>query len=157
LPAPGLQSFGLTNPDGSRAATPPIPPRATRSVIARAEVPLPPLPPWPRHVDTAEVTADPDLPAPSADTFAVNGPKVAEAALFPVALRPSVDPLVTGSVARPRPAAKRAKAATATAASPKSLRAIFSSQTPPKPPAAIRARPRTPESKPVTTSSLRAD
>ena len=155
LPAPGLQSFVLTLPDGSRAATPQLPPRASRSVIARAEVPLPPLPPWPRRVDTAEVTADPDLPAPSADTFAVNRPVSADGALFPVSLRASVDPLVTGSVARP--AKKRAKPATATAAPPKPLRAIFSSQTPPKPPAAIRARPRTPDSKPVTTSSLRPD
>src|SRR5262249_2056500 len=132
LPAPGLQSFGLTNPDGSRATTPQLPPRSSRSVITRAEVPLPPLPPWPRHIDTAAVTADPELPAASVDTFAVTRPTIVDAALFPAALRPSVDPVVTGSVVHPRPAAKRGKGKTATAAAPKSLRAIFNSQTPPK-------------------------
>ena len=179
LPAPSLQSFGIAHLDGSKAATPLVPPRASRSVIARAEVPLPPLPPWPRHVDIdpVEVAKDADLPAPSADTFALKRPTVGEAALFPVGLRPSVDPETTGSV-RPRPIVaeserprrpvatesggprpvqkKRRKPAPASADAPKPLRTIFS-QTPPKPPARVRARQRTPDSKPVTTSSLRPD
>jgi peptidoglycan/xylan/chitin deacetylase (PgdA/CDA1 family) len=172
LPAPGLQSFGIANPDGSKALVPP----RSRSVITRAEVPLPPLPPWPRTTEPVEVAADvePNLPAPSADAFALKPPIVAETTLHPGMLRASVDPETTGSV-RPRPAAtsppqpradatdaprprtaqKRRKPAHA-GQSPGSLRTIFS-QTPPKPPAPVRARTRTPDGKPVTTSSLRPD
>jgi peptidoglycan/xylan/chitin deacetylase (PgdA/CDA1 family) len=166
LPAPSVQSFGITHLDGAKAAVPLAPPRS-RSVITRAEVPLPPLPPWPRMAEPVEVvTGDVDLPAPSADSFALKPPIVAETGLFPVVLRPAVDPETTGSV-RPRRAAaeaarpravvqKRTKRAPATADSPGALRTIFS-HTPPKPPAPVRARPRTPDSKPVTTSSLRSD
>ena len=139
LPAPSPLSFGISQPRGDQAAVSFISSSPARTRLARGQVPLPPLPPWPRVGDAVEVATDAALPAPGVDNFALDRPSIPEAD-FPGPLRPLVDPTITGSV-QPRPPQRR-KQATAEVPPNGPWRTI-GLQTPPRPPAPLRPRPRT--------------
>ena len=153
LPAPSPLSFGISEPFGPKAAVSLISsPRSWTVAAAGGPVPLPPLAPWPRIVGPMEIATEAELPAPAVDNFAFHRTTIPQTD-FPDALRPSVDPMITGS-ARSRPRQRPKPASTAAASSP--VRATFMEQ-PPRPPAALRARPRAPDARPVATSSLRPE
>jgi peptidoglycan/xylan/chitin deacetylase (PgdA/CDA1 family) len=147
LPIPSPSSFGSAHPYGPKATVPLFSPQSSQTAAVHGPVPLPPLPPWPRVVDPVDVAKDADLPAPGAENFAPDQPKVREAE-FPMVLRPSLDPMITG-VARRHRAQRRARPAPDTAPAGL-LRTIFL-QTPPRPPAPLRARLRAAESRPVAS------
>jgi peptidoglycan-N-acetylglucosamine deacetylase len=71
LPAPSPLSFGFDSTFDSRSVIH-GPVRRTRTVLARGQVPLPPVPIWPHSLDAPVIPAMPDrpqLPAPSPRSF----------------------------------------------------------------------------------------
>jgi peptidoglycan-N-acetylglucosamine deacetylase len=71
LPAPSPSSFGVASPFDSRSVTRAALPRA-RTVLARRQIPLPPVSIWPRSLDEpapAPPSGRPVLPAPSPQSF----------------------------------------------------------------------------------------
>jgi peptidoglycan/xylan/chitin deacetylase (PgdA/CDA1 family) len=73
LPVPGLASFGITQPFGIGQPFDRRPQGRSRTVLARHQIPLPPVPIWPRSLDdeaaAPPLAGNPALPAPSPQSF----------------------------------------------------------------------------------------
>jgi hypothetical protein len=79
LPVPGLasfgitQTFGITQPFGIGQPFDRRPQGRSRTALARHQIPLPPVPIWPRSLDdeaaAPPLAGNPALPAPSPQSF----------------------------------------------------------------------------------------
>jgi peptidoglycan-N-acetylglucosamine deacetylase len=73
LPVPDLASFGITQPFGIAQPFDRRPQGRSRAALARHQIPLPPVPTWPRSLDdeaaAPALAGNPALPAPSPQSF----------------------------------------------------------------------------------------